>query len=422
MRRPAAELSTERGVGSVLFRHVGELVTNDPAAGKGPLGLVRDAALLVGTGRVVWAGPDAAAPQAAGDHVVDVAGRAVVPGFVDSHTHMVFAGERAGEFAARMAGRPYAASGIAVTVAATRAATGHELASTLGRLRAEAARAGTTTFECKSGYGLDVEHEARLLRIARSATGETTFLGAHAVPGEFAGRADDYVAHVCGPMLEACAPLARWVDVFCERGAFDADQAAAVLAAGSARGLGARVHANQLGPGPGVRVAVEAQAASADHCTYLDDDDVELLAASATVATLLPACDFSTRARYPDARRLLDAGVRVALATDCNPGTSYTTSMPLCIALGVRELGMSTEEAVSAATLGGARALRRDDVGHLRPGASADLAVLDAPSYVHLAYRPGVPLVAATWKDGDLLWSGTAGVHARDAARRPEGD
>lgn len=394
---------------AVLFRHVGELVTNDPGAGHGPLGVLRDAALLAVTGRVVWTGPDAAATAAAGDTTVDVAvdvaGRAVVPGFVDSHTHSVFAGDRAAEFAARMAGRPYAAGGIATTVGATRVATELDLAATLRRLVAEAVRAGTTTFECKSGYGLDVEHEARLLRVARSATEETTFLGAHVVPADFAGRADEYVALVCGPMLEACAPYARWVDVFCERGAFDGDQAAEVLAAGAAVGLGARVHANQLGPGPGVRVAVEAGAASADHCTYLSDEDVELLAASATVATLLPACDFSTRAPYPDGRRLLDAGVPVALATDCNPGTSYTTSMSLCIALAVRELHLTPEEALTAATLGGAKALRRDDVGHLRTGARADLAVLDAPSYVHLAYRPGVPLVVETWKDGEQLWA-----------------
>ncbi len=387
-------------MGSVLFRRIGELVTNDPAAGEGPLGVLHDAALFVETGRVAWTGPDDAAPQGAGDEVVDIAGAAIVPGFVDSHTHMVFAGDRATEFAARMAGRPYAAGGIETTVAATRVASDSELSGTLARLTAEALRAGTTTFECKSGYGLAVEHEARCLRLARAVTEETTFLGAHVVPGEFAGRADDYVALVAGAMLDACARFARWVDVFCDEGAFDADQAGVVLDAGRARGLGARVHANQLGHGPGVRVAVKARAASADHCTYLSDDDVELLAGSATVATLLPACDFSLRAPYPDARRLLDAGVTVALATDCNPGTSYTTSMPLCIALAVRELHMSPEEALAAATLGGAKALRRDDVGHLRHGARADLAVLDAPTYLHLPYRPGVPLVGATWKDG----------------------
>lgn len=391
-------------MGSVLFRHAGELVTNDPSMGDGPLGVVFGAALLVETGHVAWTGPDVSAPEGA-DAVVDLGGRAVVPGFVDSHTHMVFAGDRAAEFAARMEGRPYRAGGIATTVEATRAATDQQLTSTFERLLAEAVRAGTTTVECKSGYGLDVEHEARCLRIARRSTDETTFLGAHVVPVEYSGRRDDYVALVTGEMLDACAPLARWVDVFCERGAFDADQSAAVLAAGAARGLGTRVHGNQLGPGPGVRVAVDAAAASVDHCTYLSDDDVELLSGSETVATLLPGCDFSTRAPYPDARRLLDAGVTVALATDCNPGTSYTTNMPLCIALAVRELHMSPGEALAAATLGGARALRRDDVGHLGTGARADLAVLDAPTYVHLAYRPGVPLVGATWKDGELAWT-----------------
>jgi imidazolonepropionase len=418
-------------VGSLLLRGIGELVTNDPGdpghpaepgrpgsagPGESTLGVVRAAALLIATGRVVWSGPDTAAPQAAGDEMVDVGGRAVVPGFVDSHTHMVFAGERADEFAARMGGRRYWAGGIAATVAATRSATDAELVEKLRRLRTEATRAGTTTVECKSGYGLDAEQEARLLRIARTVTEETTFLGAHVVPPELEGHAEEYVALVCGPMLEACAPLARWVDVFCDRGAFDGDQASAVLRAGSALGLGARVHANQLSRGPGVRVAVEAGAASADHCTHLSDEDVELLANSTTVATLLPACDFSTRAPYPDARRLLDAGATVALATDCNPGTSYTTNMPLCIALAVRELHMTPGEALWAATAGGAKALRRVDVGTLGPGARADFAVLDAPSYLHLAYRPGVPLVAETWKEGVRVWAQDA-PDAPDALR-----
>lgn len=392
-------------VRSVLFRHIGELVTNDPSIGEGPLGVRTQAALVVETGRVAWVGPDSASPRGAADAVVDVEGRAVVPGFVDSHTHAVFAGDRAAEWAARMAGRPYEAGGIAVTVAATRQAGDHELRGSFGRLVGEAARSGTTTLECKSGYGLSVEVEARMLRIAGEVTDETTFLGAHVVAPEYARRPDDYVTLVCGEMLDACAPLARWVDVFCERGAFDADQSAEVLRAGARRGLGARVHANQLGPGPGVRVAVEAGAASADHCTYLREEDVALLAGSATVATLLPACDFSTRSPYPDARRLLDAGVPVALATDCNPGTSFTTSMPLCIALGVRELHMTPAEALAAATTGGARALRRDDVGHLGIGARADVVVLDAPSYLHIAYRPGVQLVAGVWRAGEKVWS-----------------
>ena len=384
---------------SVLVDRIGLLVTNDPTVGTGgPLGELADAALVIDGARVAWVGPARHAPAA--DARVDVEGRAVVPGFVDSHSHLVFAGDRAAEFAARVGGRPYSAGGIATTVSATRAATDEQLAGNVDRLVAEMLRQGTTTVEVKSGYGLTVHDEARCLAIARRVTEETTYLGAHVIPVEYAGRADDYVELVTGAMLTACAPRARWVDVFCERGAFDADQARAVLTAGIVAGLLPRVHANQLGSGPGVQLACEVGAAAADHCTHLDDADVAALRDGGVVATLLPGVEFSTRSPYPDARRLLDAGVTVALATDCNPGSSYTSSMPLCIALGVREMGMTPPEAVWSATAGGARALLRDDVGVLRPGARADLAVLDAPSYVHLAYRPGVPLVGAVWRAG----------------------
>lgn len=336
---------------------------------------------------------------------IDVGGRVVLPGFVDSHTHLVFAGDRAEEFTSRMAGTPYDGGGIQTTTDATRTASDEELdALTRGRL-AEAHRAGTTTIEIKSGYGLDVIDEARCLRLAARHTTETTFLGAHLVPSEFAGRADAYVELVCGAMLEAAAPHARWIDAFCEVGAFDVDQCRTVLEAGRRAGLGLRLHANQLGHGPGVRLGVEMGCASVDHCTYLSDEDVDLLAASDTVATFLPATDFSTRQPYPDARRLLDAGATVAIATNCNPGSSYTTSMSFCIALAVRDLRMTADEALQAATLGGARALRRDDVGCLTPGARADAVLLDAPSHAHLIYRPGVPLVAATIVAGRVAWS-----------------
>ncbi len=369
---------------STAVTNIGELVTWDDDRP-----VRHDAALVVEDGRVGWVGRSADAPAA--DEHVDAAGRAVIPGFVDSHTHLVFAGDRADEFAARMAGQPYAAGGIRTTVAATRAA-GEARLTTLaeGRL-AELRAQGTTTVEIKSGYGLDVDTEESLLRVASHLTPETTFLGAHVVPQGWAS--DDYVALVTGPMLQRCAPLAKWVDVFCETGAFDVDQARTVLTAGLAAGLLPRVHANQLGHGPGVQLACEVGAAAADHCTYLNDADVAALAGSGVVAGLLPGVEFSTRHPYPDARRLLDAGVRIALATDCNPGTSYTSSMPFCIALGVREMGLTPTEALRAATEGGARSLRRDDVGHLRVGARADLVFLDAPSHVHLAYRPGVPLV-----------------------------
>jgi imidazolonepropionase len=379
---------------SALVTGIGELVTNDPSRGDGPLGIVQGAALVVEDGTVAWVGPEAEAPDA--DTRIDVNGRAVLPGFVDSHAHLVFAGDRAAEFEARMSGARYDGGGIGTTVAATREATDAQLRDRLAALLAEMRRQGTTTVEVKSGYGLTVEDEARCLRLAAEVTPETTFLGAHVVPAEYAGRADEYVALVTGPMLAVCAPHARWVDVFCEPAsahAFDGDQARAVLEAGRAAGLGLRVHANQLSAGPGVQLAVELGAASADHCTHLNDDDVDALAGGSTVATLLPGVEFSTRSSYPDARRLLDAGVTVALATDCNPGSCFTSSMAFCIALAVREMRMTPAEALWAATAGGAAALRRPDVGHLSPGARADLAVLDAPSYRHLAYRPGVPLV-----------------------------
>jgi imidazolonepropionase len=378
---------------STLVTGIGELVTNDADLGAGPLGLLTEAALVVDGGRVAWVGPAAAAPAA--NARIDVEGRAVLPGFVDSHTHLVFAGERSAEFEARMSGQPYDGGGIAFTVAATRAADEDALRARLGALVAELRVQGTTTVEIKSGYGLAVADEERALRLAREVTAETTFLGAHVVPPEYAGRTDDYVALVTGPMLAACAPHARWIDVFCEPAsphAFDGDASRAVLEAGRAAGLGLRVHGNQLAPGPGVQLAVELGAASVDHCTFLTGTDVDALAGGETVATLLPGVEFCTRQPYPDARRLLDAGVTVALATDCNPGTCFSSSMPLCVALAVREMGMSPAEAVRAATAGGAAALRRPDVGHLGVGAKADLTILDAPSYRHLSYRPGVPL------------------------------
>jgi imidazolonepropionase len=385
---------------SLLVRGIAELVTNDPAVGDGSaLGVLRDAALVVEDGRVAWLGPAAQAPAA--DRLVDAEDSAVIPGFVDSHAHLVFAGDRAAEFSDRMSGESYTGGGIRTTVAATRAATDDELRANVQRLRQEALRQGTTTIEIKSGYGLSTVDEARSLRVAAQFTAETTFLGAHVVPDEYAGRPDDYVRLVCGEMLAAAAPHARWVDVFCERGAFDGDQALAVLKAGIAAGLLPRIHANQLTEGPGVRLAVELGAASADHCTHLSDLDVAALADSSTVATLLPGAEFSTRSSYPDARRLIDAGASVAVATDCNPGSSYTSSMPFCVALAVREMRMTPAEAVSAATAGGAMALRRTDVGHLGIGARADLAVLDAPSYLHLAYRPGVPLIRTVLLNGE---------------------
>jgi imidazolonepropionase len=384
--------------GSTLVTGIGELTTNDEE-----LGQLTGAALVLADGLVAWVGPAERAPAA--DTAVDVAGRAVLPGWVDSHTHLVFAGDRTAEFGARMAGEPYRAGGIAVTVEATRAATDEELAATLRRHVAEAAAQGTTCLETKTGYGLTVADEARAARLAGDYADEVTFLGAHLVPT--GADADEYVELVCGPMLDAVAPYVRWADVFCETGAFDADQSRAVLTAAAKLGLGLRVHGNQLGAGPGVGLAVELGAASVDHCTYLTGADVAALAGSDTVATLLPACDLSTRQPLPDARALLDAGATVALASNCNPGSSYTSSMAFCVATAVLQMRMSVAEAVRAATWGGARALRREAgpgaVGVLRAGARADVHVLDAPSVTHLAYRPGVPLTWAVWRAGQRL-------------------
>ena len=384
---------------STLFTGIAELVTNDEhldgADHSEHLGRLSDAAVVVQDGLIAWVGPAARAPQA--DDRRDVGGRAVIPGFVDSHSHLVFAGARSAEFAARMTGVPYDGGGIANSVNATRAASDDELRVLVGARVAEMRAQGTTTVEIKGGYGLSVKDEARSLRIAGEFTSETTFLGAHVVPTEFADRRAEYVELITGEMLAACAPHARWIDVFCEphsAHAFTEDEARVVLSAGRDAGLGLRVHGNQLGHGPGVRLAVELGAASVDHCTFLSEADIEQLGAASdtTVATLLPGVEFSTRSPYPNARRLLDAGVSIALASDCNPGTCYSSSIPFVLALAVREMGLTPAEALLAATVGSAKSLRRNDIGAIRPGNRADLTVLDAPSYLHLSYRVGVPI------------------------------
>lgn len=379
---------------STLVTNIRELVTCD-GTGEGGVGARSGQALVVVDGQVVWVGAASSAPAA--DEVVDAGGRCVLPGFVDSHAHLVFAGDRSEEFAARMAGQAYDGGGIGVSVAATRAADEDWLRRALAARVDEMRAQGTTTVEVKSGYGLTVEDELRALRLASEVTDEVTFLGAHVVPPEMREDRAGYVDLVAGEMLDACAPHARWIDVFCEPSsphAFTGDESRAILRAGQEAGLELRVHGNQIDHGPGVQLACELGAASVDHCTYLSDEDVDALVGSAerTTATLLPGVEFSTRSPYPDARALLDAGVSVALATDCNPGTCYSSSMPFVIALAVREMGMTPSEAVVAATRGGARALRREDVGRIEVGARADLAILDAPNHFHLSYRAGVPI------------------------------
>jgi imidazolonepropionase len=387
---------------SVAITNIGSLVTNDPNRGSGILGELEDASLVIENGQVAWVGSSSSTP--ATDQVIDAQGMGVIPGFVDSHAHMVFAGDRSKEFEARMNGEKYSAGGIKSTVAKTRAATDAELEANFISLQNEMIRSGITTFESKSGYGLSVHDEARSLAIASERTSETTFLGAHVVPEDYAGRADEYVSIVTGEMLEACAPHSKWIDVFCDVGAFDVDQSRAVLMAGIAKGLKPRIHANQLAQGGGVQLAVELDCASADHCTHLSASDIEALANSSTVATLLPGAEFSTRATYPDAKKLFAAGVTVALATDCNPGSSYTTSMSFCMGIAIRDMGFSPEQALWSATLGGAKALRRTDVGALSVGMSADLTILSAPSFRHLGYRPGVDQISQVLKSGKTIY------------------
>jgi imidazolonepropionase len=387
---------------SIAITNIGSLVTNDQSLGSGILGEIENAALVIENDKIAWVGLTSDVPDS--DQQIDIAGKAVIPGFVDSHAHLLFAGERSKEFQARMKGEKYSAGGIKSTVAATRAASNEALEQNMLRLVSEMQRSGITTYETKSGYGLTTADETRALEIAAKYTPETTFLGAHVAPSEYAGKANDYVDLIIGEMLDSVLPHAKWIDVFCDQGAFDVDQSRQILKAGIEKGLLPRIHANQLTQGGGAQLAVELDCASADHCTHLSDKDIELLAGSNTVATLVPGAEFSTRATYPNAARLFDAGVNVAIATDCNPGSSYTTSMPFCIALAIREMGFSPEQALWSATMGGAKALRRTDVGSLAVGQSADLVILNAPSYLNLGYRPGVDLVSEVFKSGKSIY------------------
>lgn len=380
---------------------IGLLATNDPELDRGPLGELRNAAVVIDGDRIAWVGDSNEVPTA--DRRVDLAGACLIPGFVDCHTHPVFAGDRSDEFDSRMSGQHYEAGGIMRTVDATRAATGTQLAATASRLREEMLTQGTTTFEAKTGYGLDVETEAELARIVAMFTDEVTFLGAHVVPPEWRDDADGYVDLVCGEMLQACLQHSHWIDVFCETGAFDPDQSLQVLRAGRDAGLGLRLHAAQLGPTGIIPDAIALGVTSIDHCTFLSDADIDALAASRTVATVLPGAEFSTRQPYPDVSRLIEAGTTVALATDCNPGTAFTSSVPFCMAVAVREMAMTPAQALWSATAGGAHALDRSDIGIVRPGARADLVSLRAPNWLHLMYRPGVPLVSRVWQAGMMV-------------------
>ncbi|MET4638051.1 imidazolonepropionase [Mycetocola sp. 2940] len=402
-----------------LITGIGELTTHAAETSADDIRL-SDAALVIEDGRISWIGPAASAPPS--DTAVDVGGRAVLPGWVDTHTHLIFAGDRAAEFEARMAGQRYAAGGISTTMAATRAASTDDLVGNARRLRAEAEASGTTFLETKTGYGLDVASELRSAQAAADVADVVTFLGAHVVPPGMDRR--DYLDLVTGPMLTAVSPHVDFIDAFCETGAFDVEESREVLLAGRAAGLGLRLHGNQLGTGGGVRLAVDLECASVDHCNHLDPADIDALAGSDTVATLLPACDLSTREPFPPARRLLDAGAYIALASNCNPGTSYTTSMPFCVATAVLQMGLTVREAVWAATRGAAKAVGRehgpDAVGSLTVGGRADLQVLDAPSVAHLAYRPGTQLCVATWTGGVRAKRSPVAFCCRGLRRLPE--
>ena len=385
----------------ILIKDIGLLVTNDPKLGDTQLGLIKNAAMLIENGKVSWVGASESAPTS--EKTIDAAGKAVIPGFVDSHNHLIFAADRSAEFSARMSGQKYSAGGITSTVTQTRAASDSDLLSNANRLVHEGLHSGTTTVEIKSGYGLTVKDEVRSLKIASELTQETTFLGAHVVPVEYKEAADDYVELVCNQMLTEVRPYAKWIDVFCDKGAFTTTQARKILQAGIAAGLKPRLHANQLEQGDAITLGVELGAASVDHVSYFNNNDIEKLAGSKTVATLLPGAEFSTRSVYPDVRKLIKAGVNVAIASDCNPGSSYTTNMPFMIALAVREMFFTPEQALWSATKGGALALQLEDVGHLAVGARADFVILKESSYIHLAYRPGVNLIDEVWQHGKSI-------------------
>ena len=368
---------------ALLIGNIGQIITNSDKE----LGILEKAALVVENQKVVWVGSNESAP--ATDNYIDAENGVVTPGFVDSHTHAIFAGDRSRDYVARMSGNKYATGGIKTTVAATRDASDVELKLNLQKILQYSKLNGTTTIEIKSGYGLDIASEVKILKIAKEYTSETTFLGAHVVPDEYSGDRSAYVNLVKGEMLDAVLPYAKWIDVFCDTGAFTVDEAREILKSGMAKGLMGRIHGNQLGDTGGVDLALELGLASVDHASHISDESIEALANSEVVTTFLPGAEFFTKSTYPSAKKLLDLGATVALATDCNPGSSFITSMPVVMAMAIRDMGFTPAQAMVAATLGGAKALKRADIGYLTVGAKADLIIWQAPTYEHIPYRMG---------------------------------
>ena len=368
---------------SIIISNIGQLITNSDQN----LGIINDAALVIENDKVQWVGENKLAPAA--DKLIDADGGVVTPGFVDSHTHAVFAGDRSKDYVARMAGVKYATGGIKTTVAATRSATLEELKTHTKKLLGKCKSQGTTTIEIKSGYGLDLESEVKILQVAQSFTEETTFLGAHVIPAEYENNRDGYINLVKGEMLNAVLPHAKWIDVFCDQGAFTVDEAREILKTGIAKGLLGRIHGNQLGDTGGAELAIELNLASVDHATVVSEKTIEALANSEVVTTFLPGAEFFTKSNYPNVKRYFELGAKVALATDCNPGSSFLTSMPVVMSLAIREMGFTPVQALYAATMGGAAALKRSEIGHLQVGANADLTIWSAPTYEHIPYRFG---------------------------------
>jgi imidazolonepropionase len=399
---------------SLVITDIGQLVTNDETL-PGLLGIVEDAAVAIDGGMIGWVGAWEDLPDEYRSYeMLSVGGSAVLPGFVDSHTHAVFAGDRSREFAMRLEGATYeelqgAGGGIYSTVRATRGATLDELVeASLPRIARMLAN-GTTTIEIKTGYGLDLATEVKMLdaidQICNVLPIDTipTFLGAHVVAPEFTDDRGSYVDLVAGAMMDAVMDRVAFVDVFCDEAAFTVDETKWIAEAARSRDLGVRLHVEQLGHTGGAALAAEIGAVAADHLDHATDEDLDALVRAGTVGVLLPGVSYSMREPAPDGRRFWDAGLTVAIATDCNPGTAYVETMPFIISLAAVTSGLTPAEAVWSATRGGALALGLHDRAVLTPGMLADLVILDAPTYEHLTYRPDGGLVIQVIKRGVLL-------------------